>query len=252
MSSPLNYPLLVLAVSLVAQWLASYVGDVLRRRSRGLTAEEREDFDIVRTGTFTLLGLIIAFSFSMAVNRYDQRKNYEAAEANAIGTEYARADLLPAEQADAVRQLLRAYLNERIAFYLAREAREEQLHAATVKLQADLWAAVAQVGARQPTAVTALAVAGMNEVLNSEGYTNASWRNRIPFSAWILMGLMAICSNLLIGYGERRTSAVTILVLPVIISISLFLIADIDSPRGGVIRVLPQNLMSLTSVISDQ
>jgi hypothetical protein len=53
----------------------------------------------------------------MAVSRYDQRKNYEEAEANAIGTEYLRADLLPAENAPAVRDLIRRWLDQRIVFY---------------------------------------------------------------------------------------------------------------------------------------
>ena len=54
---------------------------------------------MVETATLTLLGLIIGFSFSMAITRYDLRKNYEEAEANAIGTEYVRAGLLPAADA---------------------------------------------------------------------------------------------------------------------------------------------------------
>ena len=60
-----------------------------------LREEERADFGVVLSATLTLLGLLIGFSFSMAVSRYDQRKNLEEAEANAIGTEYVRADLLP-------------------------------------------------------------------------------------------------------------------------------------------------------------
>ena len=56
-----------------------------------------------------------------------------------------------------------------------------------------------------------------------------------------MMGLIAVCSNFLVGYGEHRTGIPLVLVLPLIISIPLFLIADIDSPRGALIRVLPQN-----------
>ena len=67
---------------------------------------EREDFGVVQAATLTLLGLIIGFSFSMAIGRYDQRKNYEEAEANAIGTEYVRAGLLPAADATKVRAQL--------------------------------------------------------------------------------------------------------------------------------------------------
>ena len=73
--------------------------------------------------TLTLLGLIIGFSFSMAISRYDQRKNYEEAEANAIGTEYVRADLLPAADAERMHGLLRNYLDQRVLFYQTRDER---------------------------------------------------------------------------------------------------------------------------------
>ena len=66
-------------------------------RRRPVRKDEREDLDIVQTAILTLLALIIGFSFSMAVSRYDVRKTYWEAEANAIGTEYLRADLLPVE-----------------------------------------------------------------------------------------------------------------------------------------------------------
>jgi hypothetical protein len=92
----------------------------------------------------------------------------------------------------------------------------------------------------------ALAVSGMNDVINSQGYTQAAWWNRIPAGAWALMGVIAIFCNLLLGCGERRKSVLVILVLPLVVSISFFLIADIDSPRGGLIRVLPQNLIALS------
>jgi hypothetical protein len=94
----------------------------------------------------------------------------------------------------------------------------------------------------------ALVVSGMNDVLNSQGYTQAAWWNRIPIAAWGLMLLIAVCSNLLVGYGARnsRMERFLLLVLPLVVSISFFLIADIDSPRGGVIRTNPQNLLSLS------
>jgi hypothetical protein len=87
----------------------------------------------------------------------------------------------------------------------------------------------------------------MNDVLNSQGYTQASWWNRIPLAAWGLMTVIAICCNLLVGYGARHPEAegFLMLILPIVVSISFFLIADIDSPRGGVIVVQPQNLVSL-------
>jgi len=113
-------------------------------------------------------------------------------------------------------------------------------------LQAELWSAVAHVATVQPTPIVALAVSGMNDVLNSQGYTQAAWLNRIPIAAWFLMGLIAICSNLLLGYRERSKDRLALWILPVIVSIAFFLIADIDSPHGGVIRVAPHNLIAMS------
>jgi hypothetical protein len=245
----LDIPVAVFAVSLVAQWLAALFGDFLRRR-RARAEQERVDFNTVKNASLTLLALIIGFSFSMAVTRYDQRKNYEEAESNAIGTEYVRADLLPAEDAAAFRQLLIRYADLRISFYEARQPdRVDQINADTGKLQAELWSSVQRWGSAQSTCVAALAVSGMNDVLNAQGYTQAAWWNRIPVAAWWLMGLIAIFCNLLVGYSERHEGALPLLVLPVIGAISFFLIADIDSPRGGAIRIAPQNLIALSQSI---
>jgi hypothetical protein len=253
MNSILDSPFIVFTVSLIAQWLAAYAGYFLRGRRRPIRKEEREDLDIVEAATLTLLALIIGFSFSMAVTRYDLRKNYEEAEANAIGTEYVRADLLPAADALSVRELLRRYLDQRIASYLSREEREiGQANTEGAKLEAALWSAILPVANARPTPVTALVVAGMNDVLNSQSRTQAAWWNRIPVAAWLLMGLIAIGSNLLLGYGERRKGTLLLLVLPVIVSISFLLIADIDSPRGGIIRVLPHSLIALSHSIKAQ
>ena len=246
MRALLNLPPVLFAISLVVLWLAAVTGASLRKRP--LEEDELDDLDMVLTATLTLLSLIIGFTFSMAISRYDQRKNYEEAEANAIGTEYVRADLLPADTATKVRALLRDYLNHRVLFYEVRDKQQvQQVNAYTDQLQSEMWSAVTAPAKAQPTPLVALAVAGMNDVLNSQGYTQAAWWNRIPSAAWALMMTIAICCNLLIGYSGRRTKGhpLLFLVLPLVVSISFFLIADIDSPRDGVIRVQAQNLGSL-------
>jgi hypothetical protein len=103
-----------------------------------------------------------------------------------------------------------------------------------------------QVAIAKPTPVVALAVAGMNDVLNSQAYTQAAWWNRIPNAAWALLGLIGVFSNLLLGYREHRRDLLVLLVVPLVSSIAFFLIADIDSPGGGVIRVVPHNLMAVS------
>jgi hypothetical protein len=250
MYSLLDHPLAVLAASLGVQWLAAYVGDGFRKRRKRIDDAEHADFLTILPGALTLLGLIIGFAFSMAVSRYDQRKNYEEAEANAVGTEYVRADLLPDAEAARVRELLAKYVEQRILFYRVRDPDQlKQIDQETTDLQSALWSAVAKPATAEPTPVAALAVSGMNDVLNSQGYTQAAWWNRIPAGAWALMALVATACNLLLGYSELRAARAILVVLPLIVTTAFFLIADIDSPRGGIIRVAPQNLIALSQTL---
>jgi hypothetical protein len=151
-----------------------------------------------------------------------------------------------------VRELLKRYIDARILFYTTRNPQQlAKVNADTTELQNELWAAV-QPAVKQPNPVIALTVSGMNDVLNSQGYTQAAWWNRIPIAAWVLMLVIAICCNLLIGYGSRRTARSLFLIVPIAVSISFFLICDIDSPRWGAIRVVPQNLLSLAQSVRVQ
>ena len=250
-----DYPLLVFVVSFFALWGAALLGAAFKKRERKVEEGTREDFGAILAAVLTLLGLIIGFSFSMAISRYDQRKNLEEEEANAIGTEILRADLLPEADAAKVRSMLGTYVGHRVLFYKTRDPEQlSEINVKTAKLQNELWSAVTGPAKAQPSPVVALAVSGMNDVLNSQGYTQAAWWNRIPHAAWGLMGAIAICCNLLIGYGARnpKTESRLLLVLPLVAGLSFLLIADIDSPRGGVIRVAPQNLLSLEASLRGQ
>jgi hypothetical protein len=250
-----HYPVALGILSFAILWLAARFGTFLRARRQDPDQDWREGFGIVQAATLTLLGLVVGFTFSMATNRYDQRKNFEEGEANAIGTEYVRADLLPADAGARIRALLKPYLELRMSFYTVHdEAGLDHIAKQTAQLQAELWTTVRQAAMAQPNPISALAVAGMNDVLNAQGYTQASWWNRIPTSAWGLMILLAVCCNVLVGYGHKTTGRATALlfVLPLVIAVSLTLIADIDAPRHGIIRVAPQNLQSLHDSLPSQ
>jgi hypothetical protein len=242
------YPIPAFLISLVTLSVAAWIGVTRFTRMRAEVAALRDEFGVIQGATLTLLGLIIGFTFSMALSRYEQRMNYEEEEANAIGTEYLRADLLPAADAAKVRTLLRSYVDQRMLFYSTRNpAGLEKIAAETARLQAELWSAVSAPAVAQQTPLLTLVVAGMNDVLNSQGYTQAAWLNRIPSSAWLLVVLIGACATMLVGIGVRRSDRVPhlVMVLPLVISLALFLIADIDSPRGGIIRIAPQNLQIL-------
>lgn len=241
----LNYPILIGVVCFVVLWVAARLGDQVG--SHRLAPKELEEFNLVLGATLTLLGLIVGFAFSMAVGRYDQRKNYEEEEANAIGTEYVRVDLLPGADADKLHALLKRYLADRVVFFQTRDKEElAKVNAEAAGLQNQMWSTVASAAQAQPSAVNALVVSGMNDVLNRQGYTQAAWWNRIPVAAWAFIFVIAICCNFLQGYaaaeGKRRRP---LLVLPIVLAIAFLLLADLDSPRGGVIRVRPRNLLAL-------
>ena len=253
MSSLLNRPLLVLLVSLVVLSLSVRIGIFIARKIRPPREDEKNDLELVVGATLSLLALIIGFSFSMAVTRYDQRKNYEAEEANAIGTEYVRFDLLPAADAAAARDLLSRYLDQRLLFYTTRDMEQlKRVDRDTADMQAKMWSVVTRVAAAHTTPTVALTVSGMNDVLNIQGYIQAAWWNRIPIGAWALMAALAICCNLLVGYGARCKGGVLSIVLPFVISLAFFLIADIESPRTGLIRVHPHNLVALSAALHNR
>jgi hypothetical protein len=243
-----RYPVILFVVSLAVLWLSAWFGASRFHSFRARLVELKDEFGVVQSATLTLLGLIIGFTFSMALGRYDQRKSYEAQEANVIGTEYLRVDFLPDADAAKVRQLLRAYLDQRIQFYTTHDDGElGQIAARTADLHAQLWGAVRAPASAQPTPLAALVASGMNEVLDAQGYAQAAWWNRIPVAAWALMSAIAVCAMVLIGIGTgNRTPTLRILLIsPLVVSIAFFLIADIDSPRRGIIRVAPHNLVSL-------
>ena len=245
--------MLVFAISLVALWLCAQLGAAVRRRQEAHGERAPETFTIVLTASLTLLGLIIGFTFSMAVSRYDMRKDYEESEANAIGTEYVRVGFLPAADATMTRMLLRSYLEQRILLYQSRdEDRLRQIRQRMTQLQEQLWSTVQNAALAQPSALTALAAAGMNDVINSQSYTQAAWWNRIPSAAWLLMGVIALLCNVLLGYAASGATvhSLVLLILPFLLAIAFLLIADIDSPRGGIIHVSAQNLVSLSEQIA--
>ena len=241
-----DYPLLVFVLSFGATALSAVAGDILRKRVHPRT-EEGQDFGFAISATLTLLALIVGFTFSMAVSRYDLRKSCEQAEANAIGTEYTRANLLAADDAAKVRALLKQYLNQRLLFYTTRQQSEVgTINAETAHLSDELWTAAQAGVAKIPPPVMGLVLSGVNDISNAQRSTQGAWQNRIPRGAWILMAAIALSCSFLSCFRAHRSDWLAFLIVPFAVSISFFLIADIDSPTRGVIRVVPQNLLDLS------
>ena len=255
MTTLMRHPLVVFALSFLVMWASAWTGTRLRQMRRIVDDAEREDLRTIQGAALTLLALLIGFTFSMSVGRYDQRKNYEEEEANAIGTEYVRADLLQAADAARLHQLLKAYADKRVLYYTTTDEHQlQQINTSTSALQHDLWSTIRSPVTAQPSPITALLASGMNDVLNSQGYTQAAWRNRIPTAAWLLMIIIAIACSAMVGYNTHQLAGKfrLVFILPAIVAVSFFLIADMESPRRGVIRVGPENLMEVANSMQGQ
>ena len=240
----IDHPAVLFVATLALFVGCTRAGALARLHGHRLTPAERAEFDLVRNAMFTLLGLIIGFAISMAVSRYDLRKSLEEAEANAIGTEYLRLDFMAPQTAAKARALLRTYTDQRIAFYALLDTDGAAGNAAeTATTMAALWAAVAPEVDARPTQVAALVASGMNDVINADGYTVAAWRNRLPVEVWLLLILVGAGCNFLIGFGAEKLSSTTHAILPITASLAILLIADVEGPSNGFVRVHPENLI---------
>ncbi|REE19920.1 hypothetical protein B0G71_3037 [Paraburkholderia sp. BL27I4N3] len=110
MQQLVRHPIVLFVISFALMSIAARLGSRTLRSRIQIDEDARDDFKIVQSATLTLLALVIGFGLSMAVGRYDQRKNLEEEEANAIGTEFIRADLLAEGEAAMIRSLLVQHL----------------------------------------------------------------------------------------------------------------------------------------------
>jgi hypothetical protein len=237
----------VLALILLA--LAEFGWRVGLARSRA-KPEQTQDAGSVPTAVLTLLGLLLGFSFAMAISRHDTRRELVVQEANSIITTARRARLLPEPQAANVSRLLREYVAVRIEAH--RETQFSQRFAALRKSSADLherlWNEAVAAAAKQPTPITASFIASLNETIDFEATRIAAKRNHVPGAVWLLLLCVAGCGLWLTGWEAgiaRGHPFLARFLFPILIAVVIALITDIDTPRGGLITLDDRPLQEL-------
>jgi len=240
-----DYPLYLFALSLIGLALAIYLGTWLSRvQSR--RAEDDSHLSQITGATISILALLLGFSYSAAISRYDLRKTCEQEEASAISSEYTLAGLLPNDDdVTHLRALLKQFIQLRIAYYETKDYTElAGIRAERVKVEAQMWPIVERNAKANPTPIMREVVAGMDKVLNRPSYSFAAANDRIPDAVWTLLSVLAFFCCALIGYmSQRRGGAWLRLTVPIFLATSFFVIATLDSQRRGVIRVRPENLI---------
>jgi NADH:ubiquinone oxidoreductase subunit 6 (subunit J) len=195
-----------------------------------------------------LLAFMLAYTFGLAGSRFEDRRQVLLSEANAIGTTYLRAAMLPEPMRTETRNLLREYVDVRLEAVQqpdklrAAVSRSEELHN-------QLWSVAVAVTEKDRSPITGLFVQSLNEMIDLHATRiMTGLRSRVPGMIWIVLSLLAILSMVMMGYHSGlANSRRSIVVIGLIIGFALvlFLIADLDRPGQGTLRVSQQAMIDL-------
>lgn len=228
-----------------------------RRRKQAVAAEAITQANAVLVSMLGLLALLLAFTFSAALQRYDDRSQAVVAEANAIGTTYLRAQLLPRGMHEEVQTLLRQYLDIRIQeghVDFADAAMRESLLDQAKRMEGHLWSQAVRAAEQDGRPVTSgLFIQSLNELIDTSGTRKAANNRHVPEVVLFLLFATVLITTATLGFasgiaGHRVTLAAFVLV--VLITLVVYLIIDLDRPRRGSIQVSQESLYSLQQAIA--
>ena len=247
----LNHVVMGMAFTLglmAAMLLFLEIGRRLGGRHRAKDAEgAREGLGAVEGAVFGLMSLLLAFTFSGAASRFDARRHLIVEETNAIGTAYLRLDVLPPGRQPALRDAFRRYVDARLAVYRRLpdfEAARVEMARATA-LQGEIWSQA--VAACQETgtsavnnAVMTLVLSSLNQMIDITTTRTVALRTHPPPVVYAMLGVVALASSLLAGYGMAgggKRSWLHILGFVAMMAITAYVILDFEYPRIGLVRI---------------
>jgi hypothetical protein len=222
------------------------------RRARRAEKESDATVSAIVASELGLLAFMLAFSFGIVVSRFDLRRNSLLNEANAIGTTYLRAEMLPSAQAMPIRQLLRDYVDVRLQATKGMPI-DQVLHRSE-QIQLQLWAQAVAAAERDPHALpTELFVQSLNEVIDLHAVrVMASLRNRMPLPVWVVLFGVGFFSFLTMGYQAgftRASRSPATIVMAVTFVAVIWLVADLDRPGEGFLRVSQEPMIDVREMM---
>ena len=192
---------------------------------------------------FGLLGLLIAFTFSGAASRFDERRQMIIEEANSIGTAWLRLDLLPTAVQPALREKFRQYLDARLSAFRkipdipAANAEFKRASA----LQTEIWTltvAACRDSGSQPA--TMLLLPALNQMFDVATSRTTGLRMHPPIVVYAVLGLLLIAASLIAGVGlslGRVRSWFHGMAFVLVMTLTVYVIIDFEFPRVGIIRI---------------
>jgi hypothetical protein len=254
-----NESLLYRTNEVLVNWLffvlmltATELGFRLGRKFEARTPENvKSQISTVEAAILGILALLLGFTISMAVSRFETRKQLVLEEADAIGTSSLRAQLLPAPAGPEIESLLRQYVNIRVQYGTAGNdlARLEDLNRQTARLQTEFWTRTAVYAQQDPNPVrVGLLLQSLNKAIDLAEARWMAFQNHVPESVIYVNAAVGLLSATLVGYSfgvNGRRNIFSMFMLAVSITLVLAVIIDLDRPRSGYIRVSQQPMIDL-------
>lgn len=246
---------LLLGVTIVV-FLLAVEGGYRLGGYRGRRSEQEHGAHVLAlvTATMGLLALVLAFTFGLATSRFEARKQIVVEEANAVQTTYLRAGLLPGDRGAKVRELLREYVELRLE--AVRLGNVEQALWRSEELHRELWKEAEAAGRNQPDSVVVpLFIESVNRAIELHAMrVKVAVRSGIPGILWGALFVVAVLNLTAVGYHAglvrtRRSPAVATLLMS--LSIVLMLVADLDRPQEGTLKVSQQAMLDLRRTMGD-
>lgn len=206
----------------------------------------------IRDGLFVLVGLLLGFTLALAAPRFADRRSLLIDEANAIGTTYLRAATLVQPYRDQAQQLLRQYVEARLDLDSAglNNDRLTQASERAKEIQKQLWEGLMEVTKNDRSAISAAYMSSLNQTIDLHEKRLSSLENRIPRSVWLLIFSVSVIAAFARGLTLAGRFWLTLLLAPLTIALVVALIADLDTPSSGLIRLDQRAMQRLKADIS--
>ena len=223
---------------------------IARKRQTSIDEATKAWFTAIYSAILAMLGLLLGFSYSMAQQRFEARKQLVVEEANAIGTTYLRAQWLPEPYRGDVTKLLRQYVDARLPKDLESRNIDELVQNVSVlseRLLDQLWVHAVEVAKKNPTPVVSLFLSALNETIDLHAKRLAQFQNRVPESVLLLLYLFTSVAMLITGYGSGlrpQRIVLPIVAMVLLVSTALYVIVDLERPQG-LITVSQESMIRL-------
>ncbi|MEZ5460371.1 hypothetical protein [Dokdonella sp.] len=249
--------LLISAGIFAGMVLAVEFGYRLGRPVQGRESDTtRTHINAIQGSLLGFLALILGFTLSLSLQRYDMRSQAVVDEANAIGTTWLRAQLLPDSVRTQVQDRLRQHVDLRVragSIDLAHESDRDVLLGNTNQNLDAVWALALQAAVEKPEMVaTGLFIQALNDMIDSYGRRDAALARHVPNEILFLLFATFVLTGGVVGYAAGvagHRPSVTTYVLLVLIVVLSFVIMDLDRPRRGIIRIDQSSLVNLGAAL---